>query len=36
MVIALAAWLFAVAVGAFWQKYLRIGPMEWLLRKFGG
>jgi uncharacterized protein len=36
MVIALAGWLVAIIVGAFWQKYLRIGPMEWLLRKFGG
>lgn len=36
MVIALVAWFGAVCVGAIWQKYLHIGPMEWLLRKFGG
>jgi uncharacterized protein len=36
IVIALAAWFVAIVTGAVWQKYLHIGPMEWLLRKFGG
>jgi uncharacterized protein len=36
LVIAFVAWFAAVSVGAIWQKYLHIGPMEWLLRKFGG
>jgi uncharacterized protein len=36
MVIAFAGWVVAISAGAVWQKYLHIGPMEWLLRKFGG
>jgi uncharacterized membrane protein YeiB len=35
MAIALLAWFAAISIGALWQKYLHIGPMEWLLRKFG-
>lgn len=35
-VIAVLSWCAAIVVGAMWQKRFAIGPLEWLLRKFGG
>lgn len=36
VLIAAVTWCVAVVLGALWQKRFTIGPLEWLLRKFGG
>lgn len=34
--IAVGSWAVAVVVAAFYQRWRKIGPLEWLLRKIGG
>ncbi len=34
--IAIGGWALAVVLGALYQRWRGIGPMEWLLRKIGG
>ena len=36
LVFALGYWVIAVALGAAWHHWFRIGPAEWLYRKLGG
>ena len=36
LAIAFGAWSCAVTVGALYQRWRRIGPLEWLLRRIGG
>ena len=36
VLIGCVSWFVAVVAGALWQRRFTIGPLEWVLRKFGG
>ncbi|MEO6123966.1 MAG: DUF418 domain-containing protein [Ilumatobacteraceae bacterium] len=36
LVLAVVYWMIAIALGAAWHRFVGIGPLEWVYRKFGG
>jgi uncharacterized membrane protein YeiB len=36
LILSLTFWVFAIAIGAWWHRFLGMGPLERIYRSFGG